>query len=67
MILVSYEEYGIVWNECNICIKILILISFGKEYSYAQYISLKSNKYISNILYINFINLVYIEKTYLIG
>ena len=62
MTLVSYEEYGIVWNECNIDIKILILIFLVKEYSYAQFISLKYNKYIANIFYINFINLVYIEK-----
>ena len=62
MILVSYEEYSFVCNECNIYIKILILISLGKEYSYAQYISLKYNKYVANTLYINFINLVYIEK-----
>ena len=59
------KEYGIVWNECNIYIKILILICLGKDYSYAQYIPLKYNKHISNI-YITSINLVYIE-TYLIG
>ena len=52
MILVSYEEYGIVWNECNIYIKILILISLGKENSYVQYISLKYYKYIANILHL---------------
>ena len=52
MILVSYEEYSIIWNECNIYIKILILITLGKEYSYAQYISVKYNKYIENILHL---------------
>ena len=53
MILVSYEEYGIVWNEWNISFKIFILIGYGKEYSYAQYISLKYKKYIANILRLN--------------
>ena len=62
MIFVSYEEYSFVWIECNIYIKLFILIHLGKEYNYAQYISLKYNKYIANILFINFINLFYIEK-----
>ena len=60
------EKYGIVWNECNIYPKIFILFVLNKEYSYAQYMSLKYSKYIANILHINPVNLVDIE-TYLIG
>ena len=65
---VRYEKNMvlIVWNECNIYPEILFLICLYQEHSYAEYIFLKYTRYIANILYIDLVNLVYIE-TYLIG
>ena len=36
----------------------------NREYSYAQFISLKYSKYSANILYINPDDLIYIEKLF---